>query len=240
MSENPGPETAAGGQAVALLDSAIGALSVEGMRCPRTSRSAEPSPLILTSDDSKTAAAPVTAFDRVGLSVSIGAVRRFAMTVSGRIDGAPGSPGFDPAHAQAVCTISDRNAPGEPPLHGALKMSEDGRFTFTVLLEAWPEDRYPQGRLFVITVRARDREGALGTSTTYLRVPPPAPAPVASHSPAWPPTTASFVPDERLAAVAARPRPMALPLYAKGLHLAVKELKEERQPNLPGAPQVIP
>jgi hypothetical protein len=239
MTDIPRPGALANGQEAALLDSAIGALSAEGLGPDRALHLREPSTDRDAADHAVTAAAPVTAFDRVGLSVSVGAVRRFAMTVSGRIDGAPGSPGFDPTQAQAVCTISDRNAPDEPPLQGALKMAEDGRFTFTVLLEAWPEDRYPQGRLFVITVRARDRAGALGTSTTYLRVPPPAPLPAAAPAPRRLPPSAGLVPDDLLTDAATRPRPSALPLYVKGLHLAVKELKEERvpRPSGPRAPQ---
>lgn len=226
MSDNPGQ----GGQLAAILDRAIRAISAEGTSRLQTLRASTPGAPGNPSPEPDTAQPAITAFERVGLSISVGAVKRFAMTVSGRIESPAGGPGFDPAEAQAVCTITDRNAPDEPALQGALKMGEDGRFTFTVLLEAWPEDRYPHGRLFVITVRARDRAGTLGESTTYLRIPPPAPPPT-PPTPRIPPSeTGTVVPDALAVEAAARPRRMALPLYVKGLHLAVKELKDERKP----------
>lgn len=220
MSDLPRPGLDPGAGETALLDRALGALSADDEPAadgPAMNGSALP-------------------FDGPALSVSVGAVRRFAMTVAGRIEGPPGSPGFDPSQARAVCTIKDQNSPEEPALEGVLKMSEDGSFTFTVLLEAWPEEQYPRGRLFVITVRARDRAGNLGTSTTYLHVPPAAPwlAPPRDDG-AGLARPAAVVPRELLADAARQPPPTALALYVKGLHLAIKELKEERSPAPDGA-----
>jgi hypothetical protein len=166
--------------------------------------------------------------DRVGLAIRVGAVRRFAMTVSGRVDSPPGGPSL--GGVRAVCTITDQFAPNEPPLQGALKLADDGSFTFTLVLEPWPEERYPQGRFFAITVRAQDEQSNVYATTTHLRVPPagqgpvvtpPAPAPKVSRA-------APSIPPELVADAVAQPVAPGVPVYAKGLHLAVKELREER------------
>jgi uncharacterized delta-60 repeat protein len=90
------------------------------------------------------------------------------VTVSGTItDNEPGGSGVNASSAAYV--VADEYGQVQPS--GSIMLGADGRYAFTIALQASRDENDQDGRHYVIIVSAKDNAGNLGASSTIVTVP---------------------------------------------------------------------
>jgi hypothetical protein len=89
------------------------------------------------------------------------------VTVSGTITDEPGGSGVDASTATYAAT--DEYGLVQPS--GPVTLGSNGRYTFTISLQASRQGNDQDGRHYTITVSAEDHAGNLSTASTIVAVP---------------------------------------------------------------------
>jgi hypothetical protein len=90
-----------------------------------------------------------------------------SVRISGTIRDAPGGSGMNAS--SAAFAVLDEYGQLQP--HGSLTLGTDGRYAFTVALQASRKGKDQDGRHYTIAVSARDNAGNLGVASTIITVP---------------------------------------------------------------------